>query len=212
MDKQELIEKLKGYEWKDIEFKEALWAVPKSAYETVSAFSNTDGGWLIFGVKEKGSEFKIVGVIDVDKVQNEFLNTIRSKEKISAFIPVQEDKLTIEDATILIFFIPEARREDKPIHLNGNMGKSFIRRGGSDQRCTDLEIRRFVREASPDPYDCEHLDIDFQNCFDDDSIQWYRQLWQIRNPGKLDEASTLIERKTMLLFRTQYHLENGMCQ
>ena len=51
MDRDELIERLKGYEWNDIEFKEARQAVPRNAYETVSAFSNTEGGWLVFGVR-----------------------------------------------------------------------------------------------------------------------------------------------------------------
>ncbi len=52
MEKAELIERLKGYEWNDIEFKEARQAVPRNAYETVSAFSNTEGGWLVFGVRD----------------------------------------------------------------------------------------------------------------------------------------------------------------
>ena len=44
MEREELIERLKGYEWTGVEFKEARRAVPKDAYETVSAFANTEGG------------------------------------------------------------------------------------------------------------------------------------------------------------------------
>ena len=44
MEREELIERLKGYEWNDVEFKRAQKGVPESAYETVSAFSNTEGG------------------------------------------------------------------------------------------------------------------------------------------------------------------------
>jgi len=142
MDRAELIERLKGHEWNDVEFKKAQWAAPKSAYETVSAFSNTAGGWLVFGVKEKSGKFEILGVTDVDKVQNEFLNTIRSENKVSAFIPVKESMLKEGDATVLIFFIPEAHREKKPIYLNGNMLKSYIRRGASDQHCTSIALKR----------------------------------------------------------------------
>ena len=54
MEREELIERLKGYEWTDVEVKEAHGGVPKSAYETVSAFANTKGGWLVFGVREVG--------------------------------------------------------------------------------------------------------------------------------------------------------------
>jgi len=191
MDRAELIERLKGDEWNDVEFKKAQWAAPKSAYETVSAFSNTAGGWLVFGVKEKSGKFEILGVTDVDKVQNEFLNTIRAGNKISAFIPVKEDMLKEGDATVLIFFIPEAHREKKPIHLDGNMLKSFIRRGASDQHCTEEEIRRFVRDASANTHDSEQIDIDCENCFDKDALQWYRDAWQRRNPGKMEASSDL---------------------
>jgi len=45
----ELKRLLKAGEWNDVEFKEARLAVPKSAFETVSAFANTHGGWLVFG-------------------------------------------------------------------------------------------------------------------------------------------------------------------
>jgi ATP-dependent DNA helicase RecG len=52
MDKEELINLIHAHEWKEVEFKEAQKKVPKSAYETVSAFANTEGGHLVFGVKK----------------------------------------------------------------------------------------------------------------------------------------------------------------
>ena len=47
MDKTELIKKLEDIEWQDFEVKEAKLEIPKNAWDTVSAFSNTAGGWLI---------------------------------------------------------------------------------------------------------------------------------------------------------------------
>ena len=58
MERDELIERLKGYEWNDIEFKRARKGVPESAYETVSAFSNTAGGWLVFGIKDSAGSLR----------------------------------------------------------------------------------------------------------------------------------------------------------
>ena len=43
--------------------------VPKSCWETVSAFSNTAGGWLVFGVSQKGKSFEIVGVNHPEKLE-----------------------------------------------------------------------------------------------------------------------------------------------
>jgi predicted HTH transcriptional regulator len=57
----ELKRLLKAGEWNDVEFKEARLAAPKSAFETVSAFANTHGGWLVFGVSQRGEKFEISG-------------------------------------------------------------------------------------------------------------------------------------------------------
>ncbi len=46
MTEREILDLLSQHEWKDVEFKEAKTAVPKSAYESVSAFANTEGGHL----------------------------------------------------------------------------------------------------------------------------------------------------------------------
>ena len=77
IDRDALLERLRGIEWDDFEVKEAAGGVPKSAYETVSAFANTAGGWIVFGVKEVNERFEVVGVHDPDAVQNEFLTAAK---------------------------------------------------------------------------------------------------------------------------------------
>ena len=74
MNREQLIDRLKRYEWSEFEFKVARSAVPKTAYETVSAFANASGGRLVFGVRDRDGDLEIVGVSKVDKVQNEFLS------------------------------------------------------------------------------------------------------------------------------------------
>ena len=69
MTKDELIARLSDVEWEDFEVKEAKSAVPKNSWETVSSFSNTAGGWLIFGVKKSGKDFNIIGVKNIEKIE-----------------------------------------------------------------------------------------------------------------------------------------------
>ena len=190
MDRDELIDVLGKYEWSNVEFKEAAGAAPKSSYETVSAFANTDGGWLVFGVREHGGAFEIVGVVKVDKVQNEFLSTVRSGQKVSRAIDVVESMVEADGKTLLVFRIPESPRSEKPVYLDGDIRRSFIRRGAGDERCTLAEIERFLRDASDDRYDGQLLDaFDAEDFFDSDSVRWYRRTFDERNPGKHQSLS-----------------------
>ena len=184
MTLDELLERLRGYEWNDIEFKEAQRDVPRSSYETVSAFANTAGGWLVFGIQQNDSQFEIIGVIEVDKVQSDFLTVLRSRQKFNRIINVQESLLTNEDKTLLVFYIPESPRREKPVYLNGDIRQTYIRRGGNDVRCSEEEIHRFLREASDRRYDSEVIDIGLESCYDPESLRWYRKLFDERNPER----------------------------
>ena len=171
MDREELIERLNGYEWKDVEFKRARRGVPESAYETVSAFCNTEGGWLVFGVQDNAGRFEVAGVVEVDKVQNDFLSTLRSGQKLNRVIATKEKLIEQDGKALLVFHIPEARRQEKPIYLTGDIRRSFIRRGGCDGQCTQAEIERLLRDAASERHDAETIDVDPEHCFDDESVR-----------------------------------------
>ena len=72
MTKDELISRLKDIEWDDFEVKEAQNKLPDNVWETVSAFSNTSGGWIVFGVKQNGKRFDIQGVENGEKWESGF--------------------------------------------------------------------------------------------------------------------------------------------
>ena len=192
MEKAELIERLKGYEWNDVEFKTAQGGVPDSAYKTVSAFSNTEGGWLVFGIRDGAGGYEIVGVLEVDKVQNDFLSVLRSGQKLNRVIAVDERLIEDDGKVLPVFHIPEARRRDKPIYLRGDIRKSYIRRGASDEQCTAAEIERLLRDAADERYDGEIIDLDPERCFDDASLRWYRKFFDDRNP-RYDETLPHVE-------------------
>ena len=184
MTKDELLARLRSIEWNDIEFKHATWAVPKDALSTVSAFANTTGGYLVFGVKQANGAFTITGVTDADKMQNDFLGQVRDANKVSVFLPTDPKKHDFPEGVVLAFYIPEATRQQKPVYLDGNPKRAHIRRGGRDDTCTGDELQRFWRDASNIRYDAEPLDVDTSRCFDETSVRWYRTRFAASNPGK----------------------------
>lgn len=192
MTRDELVELLGAHEWRDIEFKEARRAVPKDAYETVAAFANTEGGHLVFGVRGSGSDVEVVGVQDVDKVQGEFLNTLRQPRKFSVGVEVQEELHRLGDLDLLVFYIPEASRSQKPVYLNDDIRRAFVRSGGSDVRCSASERNRFLVDAASERYDSRSVEIDPAEAFDEESLRWYRAVYEAK-PGNRShkEASDL---------------------
>jgi ATP-dependent DNA helicase RecG len=156
----------------------------------VSAFANTEGGHLVFGIKKDGSEFEIVGVLNVDKVQNDFITTLRQKKKISQIIDVQEHLHTIDKNDLLIFYVPEVSRDKKPVYLNGAITRSFLRKGACDVRCSPEEIHRLLRDASNEPYDSDALsDFSSDTFYDEGSVGWYRNIFNKKQPGRHETLS-----------------------
>lgn len=54
MTKEELEKRINEIEWDDSEMKTAQNKLPNDVWGTVSAFSNTSGGWIVFGVHQHG--------------------------------------------------------------------------------------------------------------------------------------------------------------
>ena len=144
MTKEELVARLRDIEWDDFEVKAAKSELPKNIWETVSAFSNTSGGWIVLGVKQSGKTFEIQGVDNMEKLEQDFLGTLRSS-KFNHTIFAQPQRYDINGCKLLAFYIPEV--DMKPVYF-GSPTNTFIRMGSGDQRATEGEIRAMFRDQS----------------------------------------------------------------
>ncbi|MDO4720994.1 MAG: ATP-binding protein [Peptostreptococcaceae bacterium] len=88
---------LKIIEGRNVELKKAKNAVPDSFWETYSAFANTDGGSVIFGVDEKAK--MVTGVEKPYKLRDDLLNTANNPQKVSVNL-LSMDDLNSEDLEI----------------------------------------------------------------------------------------------------------------
>ena len=125
------------------------------------------------------------------RVQNDFLSALRSGQKLNRIVAAREQMVEDNGNVLLVFHIPEAHRQDKPVYLKGDIRQSFIRRGASDEKCTRGEIERLLRDASYERYDGGILELDPERCFEDSSVRWYRTLFDRRNPGQDSALSNL---------------------
>lgn len=144
MTKKELVARLRDIEWEDFEVKAAKSELPKNIWETVSAFSNTSGGWIVLGVKQSSKSFEIQGVDNIEKLEQDFLGTLRSG-KFNQTIFARPQRYDIDGYKLLAFYIPEVNM--KPVYF-GNPTNTFIRMGSGDQRATEGEIRAMFRNQS----------------------------------------------------------------
>ena len=143
MDKAELIERLKGYEWNDVEFKEARQCRSEECVRNGLRLFRTPraAGWSsVSGTVPVDT--RVVGVLAVDKVQNDFLSVLRAGQKLNRVIAVDERLIEDDGKVLLVFHIPEAHAgRTSRFTWAAISGKSYIRRGAGDERCTEARNR-----------------------------------------------------------------------
>lgn len=144
-----------------LEYKEALWKIPDSIWESVSAFANTDGGLIILGVAEDKNDgtLSVTGVIDSSKMITDLLNT-QASNKLSEKV-ITEDNIQVKQSgefEIIEIYVPKAPITKRPVYLDGDYNKTYIREKDSDREVTDDELRLFLRESDTD-IDGELLDF-----------------------------------------------------
>jgi predicted HTH transcriptional regulator len=179
MTKADLINKLEDIEWEDFEVKEAKSEVPKSAWETVSAFSNTNGGWLIFGIKEQGKYFEITGVKNAEKIEQDFLTSIRGG-KFNVQIVTRQKKYNFDGKTVLAFYTEVSAQ--KPIYYNSPIN-TFIRRGSADMRATKEEVDSMYRDQTFGTKTSETANGTSRSSINDISLNRFRDYLSRFNPG-----------------------------
>jgi len=66
------------FESTDIDFKKAE-DIGNSFLETVSAFANTNGGWIILGIHEKDGKLKYIGIEEPQAMENKIVNKLEKE-------------------------------------------------------------------------------------------------------------------------------------
>ena len=197
LDDISLLRESSELECKQASGKDGKGAIPKDMWETYSAFANTDGGTIILGLKEKKGQFSLVGIDNIGQVKADLFNTVNS-QKVSTNLltnnAVQE--VIIDGKNLLAIYVRRAKREERPIFLNGNpFGGSYTRVHEADQKLPDERVKRMMAEQIEDSRDNEILPYFNMQDIDLTSLRIYRQNYANLNPShawnELDNQSFL---------------------
>ena len=153
-----------------IEVKSAAGGLPRSARETISAFSNDRGGQLVLGLDENQG-FSLAPGFNAAKVRDDLASLCSD-----AFEPPVRADIQIEDfegAQIVVASVPELDPAAKPCYVKskGIVGGSYTRGGDGDRLLTTYEIyllhanrgqpkddHEVVEGATPDDLDRDAVD------------------------------------------------------
>ncbi|MBB5853885.1 ATP-binding protein [Amycolatopsis umgeniensis] len=123
-----------------VEAKRAETKLPKSARETLSAFANTSGGVLIFGLDETRG-FEATGVRDPAKLEADL--AAMCSENLEPPLRPLIGTHRFEDANLVVAEIPELPPSSKPAYnrSTGMTQGSFIRVADGDRKLSPYEVQ-----------------------------------------------------------------------
>ena len=169
-----------------LEVKLATGGLPKSIWQTYSAFANTIGGVILLGVEENTDKtLAVIGLDNPEKLLFDFWNTINNSQKVNINL-LNDNKVKIieyEGKNIISIEVPRAERIDKPVYIGDNPLKGTYRRNGEgDYHCSEEEINAMYRDKAVKTQDMIVLDkMDF-TVFCYETIRSYRNVLRLMRP------------------------------
>lgn len=145
----------------EVEYKSAKGGFPASFWETFSAFANTNGGTIVLGVKEKDGVFTPDGLTkdQIGKYRKQFWDDAHKPTNVNVPLLLEDDvkDLTTDSGKLLlVFHIPRAYYDLRPIHLTLTpFGHTYKRKHEGDYLCSDDEVRQMYSDANNMKYSAD---------------------------------------------------------
>ena len=160
MDIKELIER---GETQSLEFKESL-RLKEEIGETVSAFSNSDGGTVIVGV----SDSRGVPGVDIGKNRlEELANYIKRNTDPQIFPRIEV--VEAEDKKVIVIEVADS--QEKPVFFKNH---AYKRVGKTNQMISSSELRKLAKESGEKIYWDERVceDASLED-IEEDKVWWF---------------------------------------
>ena len=175
-----------------LEAKRAQGGLPRSIWETYSAFANSFGGLILLGVIEtENKTLASVPLPDPEELVRQFWQIVNDPARVSANILRPTDVWVDESGgnRIVIIHVPRAGRHDRPVYLGTDPFSGAYRRGGEgDYHCSAEEVRAMMRDQADLPRDLVPLEGLDQSALCPDAVTRYRARLLHCRPGQIGRA------------------------
>lgn len=196
VDLAQLLDKLRiiGTEQQHVEVKSGAG---KNMLETLSAFSNKDGGIIIFGIDEE-SGFTPVPNFDSRKTQDS-LNSFC--EKLTPPVRPTVEVMPFEGSSVVVAHFKEMAPFDKPCYITarGPYGGSYIRLGESEHRLTAYEVDRLREESHQPRWDRTPVEEARLTDLDENILRSYLQQQRNSRPKTFKDGEDIALRRLQVL-------------
>ncbi len=194
----------------EVEFKSAKGGFPKEFWKSFSAFANTNGGKIVLGVTQKQDAFYPDGLSQQElvRLRKQFWDDAHNRSKVNNPLLSEHDVQDIDLGNgqwVLVFYIPRAKYQIRPIYLTENpFGHTYKRRHEGDYVCTDAEVRAMMRDADETGNDGKHLDYGMEEV-DIRTLREYRQMFQ---NSHIDHILNKVDDKEFLRKLGAYYIDS----
>lgn len=155
VDIRDLIVRMRliGSDNQTCEVKQSVRKLPDNLVESLSAFSNRQGGIVILGLTEQDGFTPAKG-FDAQKIYSSLLEL---GDKLTPACRFDVDIYPFESAQIVVARIPAMDLSFRPCYVTsqGIYRGSYIRTGDGDRRLTEYEVNRLRESGSQPKYDLE---------------------------------------------------------
>ena len=139
------------------EAKSARRGIPRSLWESYSAFANTAGGTIVLGLDEPedGGGFVLSGVRSADSMRDDMWSTLNNPEKISVNVLTDRDLEVVAagGVELIVLHVPMADRTLRPVYVGSVNSGTYKRNGSGDYHCNAEDIAAMYRDAAPQSRD-----------------------------------------------------------
>ncbi|MDO4500545.1 MAG: helix-turn-helix domain-containing protein [Erysipelotrichaceae bacterium] len=176
---------------------------PKSWCKTVSAFANSFGGFLVFGISD---DDEIIGLKDAAKDAEKISEIIKTRLDPVPEFSIEFHKEDNKDLILLHVF----KGEETPYYYSGDGSlEAYVRMGNESVKATSIELKRLVMRGKNSTFDSLVTDYDFDDYsfskLKERYFQWtgksfddklYESFGIVNSNGKLTNAGALLADET----------------